>query len=73
MKKLNLILLLFLSCLLFSCQPKKEKKEPIIYNNNNIQNYKFDDEDLVKKEIKKPKDRKPNLDKNKSGNVTIDQ
>ena len=43
MKNLNLIRLLFLSCILFSCQPKKEIKRPVI--NNTPQNYKYDDDD----------------------------
>lgn len=44
MKNLNLLRLLFLSCILFSCQPKKEIQEkPVI--NNTIQNYKYDDDD----------------------------
>jgi hypothetical protein len=54
MKKLNLTLLLFLSCILFSCQPKREKKQPVIYNNSN-QNYKYDDDELVKKKPEKSK------------------
>lgn len=57
MKNLNLIRILFFSCLLLSCEPKKEKKEPIIINNN--QNFKYDDEpvkvktddSITKKEI----------------------
>lgn len=68
MKKLNLIRLLLLSCVLFSCQPKKEKKQPIIYNNNPNQNYKYDDDEFVKKNTKDSKD-KNNLDKNKSDKV----
>jgi len=44
MKNLYLIRPLFLSCILFSCQPKKEIQEkPVI--NNTIQNYKYDDDD----------------------------
>jgi len=42
MKKINLILFLFLSCILLSCEPKKEKKEPAIIQNN--QNFRYDDE-----------------------------
>ncbi len=42
MKNLNLIQFLFLSCILLSCEPKKEKKEPIIIQNN--QHFKYDDE-----------------------------
>lgn len=44
MKNINLIRLLFLSCILFSCQPKKEIQEKSV-NNNTIQNYKYDDDD----------------------------
>lgn len=69
MKKLNLILILFLSSFLFSCQPKKEKKQPIIYNNNNNQNYKYDDDEIAKRNTKNSKDKKQNLDENKSDKV----
>lgn len=42
MKKINLIQFLVLSCILLSCEPKKEKKEPVIIQNN--QNFRYDDE-----------------------------
>jgi len=64
MKKLNLIRLLFISCILFSCQPKKEKKQPIIYNNT-IQNYKYDDDELIKKKAQDSKKKEANLETNK--------
>jgi hypothetical protein len=48
MKNLNLIRLLFLSCILFSCQPKKEIQEkPMI--KNTVQNYRYDDDDIRNK------------------------
>ena len=46
-KNLNLIGIFLLSCILLSCQPKIEKKEPIIYQNN--QNFKYDDEPVKEK------------------------
>ncbi len=52
MKKRNLTALLILCCLSLSCNPKIEKPQPTIYNNNNKinnQNYKFDDDELLKK------------------------
>jgi hypothetical protein len=49
MKKLNLTVILLTSSILFSCQPKIEKKEPIIYQNN--QNFKYDDEPAKEKTI----------------------
>jgi hypothetical protein len=55
MKKLNLTKLLILCCLSLSCNPKTEKPQPIIYNNNNKinnQNYKFDDDEILKKNTK---------------------
>lgn len=64
MKKRNLIRLILISCILFSCQPKKEKKQPIIYNNT-IQNYKYDDDELVKKNTKNFKKKEYNLESNK--------
>jgi len=52
-KKINLTRLVILCCLTLSCNPEKEKKQPtIIYNNNNKinnQNYKFDDDEILKK------------------------
>ncbi len=67
MKKLNLILFFFLPIALFSCQPKKEKKQPVIYNSNyNNQNYKLDDDEMAKRNTKNSKDKKQNLDENKS-------
>ena len=47
MKKLNLTGILIVSCMLFSCQPKEEKKEPVIYQKT--QNYKYDDEPAIEK------------------------
>lgn len=53
MKKGNLTALLILCCLSLSCNPKTEKPQPIIFNNNNNkisnQNYKFDDDELLKR------------------------
>jgi hypothetical protein len=69
MKKLNLIRLLFLCFILFSCETKKEKKQTIIYNNNSIQNYKYDEEDLVNKKAKKSNHRKHNLEENISDTI----
>lgn len=71
MKNLNLTRLLFLSFILFSCQPKKEKKEPIIYNNN--QNYKYDDDELTRKSSNDSIDNKNNLDNKKSGKVAVEK
>ena len=59
-----------MSFILFSCQPKKEKKEPIIYNNN--QNYKYDDDELKKKSFNDSIDDKKNLDK-KRGKVAVEK
>ena len=42
MKNFKLSGLLLVSCILLSCQPKKEIKEPIIYQNNH--KIKYDDE-----------------------------
>jgi len=50
MKKITPIRLLILSCLLFSCHSKTEKKQPTIYNYN--QNYKFDDDEIQKRNTK---------------------
>lgn len=71
MRKLNLIQLLLLCCIQSSCQPKIEKKEPIIYNNN--QNYKYDDDELTKKRPNDSIDNKNNIDKNKSDKVTAEK
>lgn len=52
MKKGNLTALLILCCLALSCNPKPEKPQPTIYNNNKNtynQNYKFDDDELLKR------------------------
>ena len=68
MKKLNLIRFLFLSYILFSCQPKKEKKQPIIYNNS-YQNYKYDDDELVKKNTKDSKKKNTILNQTKSEKI----
>lgn len=59
-----------MSFILFSCQPKKEKREPIIYNNN--QNYKYDDDELTKKSFNDSIDDKNNLDK-KRGKVAVEK
>jgi hypothetical protein len=71
MRKLNLIQLLLLCFILSSCQPKIEKKEPIIYNNN--QNYKYDDDELTKKNSTDSIDDKNNLDKNKRSKVAVEK
>jgi hypothetical protein len=68
MNKLNLIRFLFLCFILNSCQPKKEKKQPVIFNNG-IQNYKYDDDQLVKKKTKNVNDQKHDIEKNKSDKV----
>ncbi len=52
MKKGNLTALLILCYLSLSCNPKTEKPQPIIFNNNKNtynQNYKFDDDELLKR------------------------
>jgi hypothetical protein len=50
MKKRNLIPLSLLCCLQLSCQPKTEQTPPIIDNNTiNHQNYKFDDDEILKR------------------------
>ena len=61
MKKLNLTTLLILCRLTQSCKPKTEKKLPLIHNNN--QNYKFDDDEIIKRNTKPFKDKKHNLEK----------
>jgi len=61
MKKLNLTKLLILCCLSLSCNSKTEKKQPPVYNNN--QNYKFDDDEIIKKSTKASKDKKHPLEK----------
>jgi hypothetical protein len=63
MKKFNLTGILLASSILFSCQPKTEKKEPIIYQNN--QNFKYDDEPSKEKTIDTI-NKKANLTKNKA-------
>lgn len=64
MKNLNLLRLLFLSCILFSCEPKKEtQKKPVI--NNTIQNYKYDDDDPRNKSYRDTIEIKKNLDNKK--------
>lgn len=68
MKKLNLIRLILISCILFSCQAKKEKKQPVIYNNS-YQKYKYDDDELVKINTKDSKKKKPILNQTKSEKV----
>lgn len=64
MKNLNLIRLLFLSCILFSCQPKKEIKKLVI--NPTIQNYKYDDDDPRNKSYHDTIETKKNLDLKKA-------
>lgn len=64
MKNINLLRILFLSFILFSCQPKKEKEKPIIYNNN--QNYKYDDDELTRKSNNDSLYDKNNFDKKKA-------
>jgi hypothetical protein len=59
MKKHNLIRLLFLSCVLFSCQPKKEKKQPEV--NYTIQNYKLDDDPVTNKKTEDSKDKRDTI------------
>jgi hypothetical protein len=44
-----------------SCNPKTEKKQQPIYNNNH--NYKFDDDELIKRRAKASKDKKHKLEK----------
>jgi hypothetical protein len=63
MKKFNLTGILLASSILFSCQPKTEKKEPIIYQNN--QNFKYDDEPSKEKTIDTI-NKKANLTKTKA-------
>ena len=54
MKKINLTRLVILCCLTLSCNPKTEKKQPtIIYNTT--QTYKFDDDEILKKNTKNGK------------------
>ncbi|WP_291097843.1 MULTISPECIES: hypothetical protein [unclassified Flavobacterium] len=67
MKKITSIGLLILSCMILSCHPKKEKKQPKIYYNN--QNYKLDDDEIIKRNTKDPKDKNHNLEKEKSDKV----
>jgi hypothetical protein len=66
MKNINLIRLLFLSCILFSCQPKKEIKKPVI--NPTIQNYKYDDDDPRNKSYRDTVEIKNAAKKKKVGN-----
>ena len=44
-------MIVILAYLLFSCHSKPEKKPEVIVNNANstIQNYKFDDDEIIKK------------------------
>ena len=60
MKNLNLLRVLLLSCMLFSCQPKK----PVI--NPTIQNYKYDDDDPRNKSNRDSAEIKKNLDNKKT-------
>lgn len=68
MKKLNLIQLLFLS-IFVSCQPKKDKKELVIYNNN--QNYKYVNKELVKKSSNDSMVYKIHLGKNNKDKLAV--
>lgn len=69
MKNLNLPILLFLSLILhFSCQPKKEKKQPVI--NFTVQKYKYDDDELTKKSTN---DSLNNFNKNKRGKMAVEK
>lgn len=49
MKNFSPKMIVILAYLLFSCHSKPEKKpEPIVNNNyNTIQNYKFDDDEII--------------------------
>jgi hypothetical protein len=54
MKKINLTRLVILCCLTLSCNPKTEKKQPtILYNTT--QTYKFDDDEILRKNTKNVK------------------
>jgi len=53
-----------LSCILFSCQQKKEIKRPVI--NNTPQNYKYDDDDPRIKSYRDSVEIKKNLDNKKA-------
>jgi hypothetical protein len=70
MNKLNLTKLLILCCLSLSCNPKTEKKQQPIYNNNH--NYKFDDDELIKRNTKDIKKKTPSH-KDKSKKVSINK
>jgi hypothetical protein len=68
MKKLNLTQLLFLS-IFVSCQPKKDKKELVIYNNN--QNYKYVNKELAKNSSNDSMDYKIHLGKNNKDKLAV--
>lgn len=71
MKILNLTIVLILCCLLFSCISKTEKKQPeIIYND--AHNYKFDDDEIIKRNKKDIKKKTPNHN-DKSKEVSINK
>lgn len=70
MKTINLTKLLILCYLFLSCNPKTEKKQPTIYNNN--QNYKFDDDEILKRNTKDAK-KKPQSRKDKSEKVGVNK
>jgi hypothetical protein len=53
-----------------SCNPKTENKQPPIYNNN--QNYKFDDDEIIKRNSKDIKKKTPSH-KDKSKKVSINK
>jgi hypothetical protein len=57
------------SSILFSCQPKKDKKELVIYNNN--QNYKYDSNELAKNSSNDTKYYKIHLGKNKKDKLAV--
>ncbi|QBN19659.1 hypothetical protein [Flavobacterium nackdongense] len=54
MKTLNLTTLIILGCLFLSCSPKTEKTRPIPEPQyiNNTQNYKLDDDELLRRKRK---------------------
>lgn len=68
MKKLNLIQLLFLS-IFVSCQLKKDKKELVIYNNN--QNHKYVNKGLAKNSSNDSMVYKIHLGKNNKDKLAV--
>jgi hypothetical protein len=57
------------SSILFSCQPKKDKKELVIYNNN--QNYKYVNKELAKNSSNDSMDYKIHLGKNNKDKLAV--